>query len=88
SRLALQRLELGETEKRIEQLRESLASVDAVLESATAAREKESRQLAEAVEKLAETRSAADRASALLAEANMKSAEAMNARAAVEVRRT
>lgn len=88
SRLALQRLELGETEKRIEQLRESLASVAAVLESAPAAREKESRQLAEAVEKLAETRSAADRASALLAEANMKSAEAMNARAAVEVRRT
>lgn len=88
SRLALQRLELTETQARLHQLGESLAAISAVLESAPAAREKEQAELSAAIEKLAATRAAADRASAELADANLKSADAMNRRAAVEVRRT
>jgi chromosome segregation protein len=85
-RLAQQNFEITETEGKIANLRGSVSEIAGRIADAGAAAERERAELAEAMEAVTKARAAADDASEVLAELNRNSADARNARAAVEIR--
>ncbi len=88
SRLAVQNLEIQDTDERLRRTRASIKSLVEKIHSAENEIEREKADLARAVEALETARAVSDRASLELAEFNRRSAEAMNARGAIEVRQT
>ena len=88
SRIALQKLELTETDAKVEQLRGSITDIAGRIASSGNAKEVEQTELSDAVQKLNTARQRADAMSTELAELNHKAANALNERAAIEVRQT
>lgn len=88
SRLAIQNLEIQDTEEKIRRLRGSIAEIETKIASAEKDIERERADLGVAVTALETARSVSDAASTELAELNRGSADAMNARGAIEVRQT
>ncbi len=86
SRLAILSTELGESEIKISELKESVEALAAMLETGISAVDEEAKELTAFVEALSAARSLADATSEELAELNHRAAEAMNARAALDVR--
>jgi chromosome segregation protein len=88
SRLALQNLEIGETENKIKQLGASIIEISGIIASAGDDLTREHDELASATAALTEQRGNADAMSEELAELNRNAAEARNERASIEVRQT
>jgi chromosome segregation protein len=88
SRIAQQTQELEETNSKIEQLTTSVAEISGRIASVGDAKESEETELAEALSRLATAREKADTTSTELADVNHKAADALNERAAIEVRQT
>ena len=88
SRLALQNLEIGETENKIKQLGASIIEISGIIASAGDDLTRERDELASATAALTEQRGNADAMSEELAELNRNAAEARNERASIEVRQT
>jgi chromosome segregation protein len=88
SRIALQNLELTETDSKIEQLRTSISDIAGRIASSGDAKQVEQTELSNAVERLNAARERADAMSSELADLNRKAADALNERAAIEVRQT
>ena len=87
-RLNLQNLELTETEEKINRMRLSVSEIAGRIASAESDIAVEQTELNLAVEAVTAARDTSDEASRELADLNRRSAEAMNARGAVEVRQT
>lgn len=88
SRIAQQTQELGSTTSKIEQLTASVAEITGKIESTGDAKQTEETELAEALSRLATARERADTMSTELADVNHRAADALNERAAIEVRQT
>jgi chromosome segregation protein len=88
SRIAQQRQELEQTDSRIEQLTVSISEISGRIASVADAKQVEESELAEALSRLSAARQKADTMSNELADVNHKAADALNERAAVEVRQT
>ncbi len=88
SRLAIQNLEIQETEEKIRRMRTSIAEIADRVASSQKEIEQEQTELAEASTALETAREISDKASEELAELNRRAAEAMNARGGIEVRQT
>jgi len=88
SRIAQQTQELESTTSKIEQLTASVAEITGKIASTGDAKQTEEAELAEALGRLATAREKADMMSTELAEVNHKAADALNERAAIEVRQT
>lgn len=88
SRIAQHTQEHSETEARIEQLRASISDITVRISASGDAKEAERIELAEAQQRLAAARENADAVSNTLADLNHKASDALNERAAVEVRQT
>jgi chromosome segregation protein len=78
--------ELSSAETKIAELRTLVADIAGRISGVETDLDAEQKQLADAMEKLAGARASADASSEELAELNRKAAEAMNERAAIEVR--
>ncbi|MGD9629413.1 MAG: chromosome segregation protein SMC [Pyrinomonadaceae bacterium] len=88
SRIAQHTQEHSDTEARIEQLRSSISDISVRISASGDAKEAERIELAEAQQRLAAARENADAVSNALADLNHKASDALNERAAVEVRQT
>ncbi len=88
SRSALQNLELSETDIRVGHLRESTATIADKIAAAESEKIAETAELTAAIADVNAAREAADAMSAELADLNRRSADALNERAAIEVRQT
>jgi chromosome segregation protein len=88
SRSAHHTLELSEIDVRIGQLRESTAAIADRIAGADTEKTAEVEELAKAIADVAAAREAADAMSAELADLNHRSTDALNERAAIEVRQT
>lgn len=88
SRLALQNLELNETDLKIEHLKVSIGEISGRLALSDDARRAEQEELVGAVATLNKARERADATSTELADINHKAADAINGRSAIEVRQT
>ena len=88
SRIALQNTEVAETETKIRNLRASVSDIAGKIASVGEEEAFEQGELNEAVALVQAAREMADSMSEQLAELNRKSAEALNDRAAIEVRQT
>lgn len=88
TRIVNLRGDLTQTDARLEQLQISITEITGKIEESGTAKESETEELSVAVTKLSSAREQADAASAELAQANHKAADALNERAAVEVRQT
>jgi chromosome segregation protein len=86
SRLALQKLELTESDGKLRQLHDSINAITDRINSASDDIAIESQELMAAVEKLNAARTAADAMSSDLAELNKQAAEARDRRASIEIR--
>ena len=86
TRSAQQTVELNEIEIRITSLRESTAAIADRIAGAEAEKTKEIEELTVAIAEVTAAREAADRMSTELADLNHRSADALNERAAIEVR--
>lgn len=86
TRSAQQTVELNEIEIKITSLRESTAAIADRIAGTEAEKTKESEELTAAIAEVTTAREAADRMSADLADLNHRSADALNERAAIEVR--
>lgn len=87
-RIQIQDLEVSETEKKTHDLRASVSTIADKMEMTSAELAAENAQLTEAVALVQTAREKADGMSQELADLNRRSAEAMNERAAIEVRQT
>ena len=88
SRLALENLELTETEERIRVLRDSISEIAGKLASAEADQDRERGDLEKAMAELHAARVNSDALNERLADLHHRAAEAMNRRAEIEVRQT
>jgi chromosome segregation protein len=88
SRIARLGEELKDTNSKIEELNASVEGISSGIASVGDAKEQEEAELAAALKRLTEARERADAMSTELAEVNHKAADALNERAAVEVRQT
>lgn len=88
SRLAIQNLEIRETEDKIRRLEASILDLTGSISRSKSEIESEAIELRAASEALDTARQLSDTASSELAELNRRSAEAMNLRAGIEVRQT
>ncbi len=88
TRLAGQNLESQETEEKIRRMQLSIGEIAENIASSGKEIEVEKGELAAATKALESARTVSDAASAELAELNRRSADAMNARGAIEVRQT
>jgi chromosome segregation protein len=88
SRVALQNLEISEIETKIKNLRSSVSDIAGRIESAGDQQTAEQTELMDAIALVTAARENADAMSAQLADLNRRSAEALNERAAIEVRQT
>ena len=88
SRIANRRQELEQTDARIAELEASISDISGRIAGSGNAKEAEQTELAEALQRLTAARERADATSTELADLNHKAADAMNERAAVEVRQT
>ncbi|HEX6279272.1 MAG TPA: hypothetical protein VFZ49_04575, partial [Pyrinomonadaceae bacterium] len=88
SRSALHTLELSEIDVKIAHLRESTAKIADRIANAEAEKNAEDEEIAVAMADVATARQAADAMAAELADLNHRSADALNQRAAIEVRQT
>ena len=88
SRISQQNTEIAETESKIKDLRASVSDIAGKIESVEIEQEAEQRDLNEAISTVQIARQTADAMSEQLADLNRKSAEALNERAAIEVRQT
>ena len=88
SRSALQTLELSEIEVKIGNLRESTAAIADKMAATETEKSAETTELETAIAEVTAAREAADGMSAELADLNRRSADALNERAAIEVRQT
>jgi chromosome segregation protein len=86
ARSALQTLELSEIDVKIANLRETTAAIADRIANAEAEQAAENAELTKAVAEVTAAREAADTMSAELAELNRRSADALNERAAIEVK--
>jgi chromosome segregation protein len=86
SRSALQNLELSETEIKIGHLRQSTATIADKIAAAESEKAAETEELTTAIAEVTAAREGADAMSAELADLNRRSADALNERAAIEVR--
>ncbi len=88
SRISQQNTEISETESKIKDLRASVSVIAGKISSVEVEQKAEQRELNEAVAAVQTARETADAMSEELADLNRKSAEALNERAAIEVRQT
>ena len=88
SRSALQTLELTEIDAKMAHLRESTAAIADRIASAEAEKNAENEEIAKALAEVSSARETADSMAAELADLNHRSADALNERAAIEVRQT
>lgn len=88
SRLAIQNLEIQDTDEKIRRIKISIAEIADKIASTEKDIEREQADLSAAMTVLETARAVSDSASSELAELNRRSAEAMNARGAIEVRQT
>lgn len=88
SRIVQQKQDLTETDAKIEQLKSSISDISGQIAASSDAKETEQAELAEALKKLTAARENADAVSTGLAEVNHKASDALNERAAIEVRQT
>jgi chromosome segregation protein len=86
SRSALQNLELSETDIKISHLRESTAKIADKIAAAESEKAAETAELTSAIADVTAAREGADAMSEALADLNRRSADALNERAAIEVR--
>ncbi len=86
SRLAIQHLEISEAESKTKNLRTSILTITDKIASADEDAKREENELADALDILANSRSAADTLSEELAGLNKRAAEARNDRADIEIR--
>ncbi|MEJ7847403.1 MAG: chromosome segregation protein SMC [Pyrinomonadaceae bacterium] len=88
SRISQQNEEISQTESKIKDLRASVSEIAGKIASVEVEQETELRELNEAVASVQTARETADAMSEQLADLNRKSAEALNERAAIDVRQT